>query len=758
MKPIPAWVVTGPLGSGKTTVLARALAGKPPAENWVVLLNEYTDAGIDALTVAAAARGAYDVRLIPGGCLCCTGEADFRRTLRELVESVRPDRILIEPSGIGHPGGVIDELLAHEAAGALVLETVLGLLDPQAVEALAQDRPDEILRAILELADVLVLSKADLAPPAVQQSFARLASASFPIKRWSGPIVGGDLSVVPPSAWQADVPDRRAGRQTADPHAKFRHTSDSPDHAHDEAVSTPVGIGERRDLHRLDYRGAQWRFPRAVTFSESRLLAALARRPVAGDTRLGVPARLKAVLRIDEDAWVLVQIAAGRLEVQPTAWRRDQRIEVQCAPGMPWDCAAWDRLWLQCTTDRDTLARWYSAGVAAVHGSALFVPFLRQTDSGWRFERAEQWAEIRCPDRSAGGRLRVLAIGKAASALALGFVAAVGGEAVDELLVLTKAGHADRSRLDSLGLRRLEVLEGDHPIAGERSASATARVLEWIGLPTSADRFVVLLTGGASALLAAPVPGLTLSDKQARIRTLMQSGASIAELNRERSRLSVVKGGRLAARMAPASITTFALSDVEGDDPRVIGSGPTVGDVPTPGCYAIVGTLDHALAAIAAAARKEGWTVIEGGRVLYGDLEQSVARVARDVRALSAPAVWIAGGEPVVRVTGTGVGGRAQEFALRLAQQIDGREDCSLLVAGTDGTDGPTDAAGGFADGEVMSALRNAGVEPAESLRENDSHHALRAAGALFITGPTGTNVADVVIALVRESSPPPSR
>lgn len=758
MKPIPAWVVTGPLGSGKTTLLARALATKPAAENWAVLLNEYTDAGIDALTVAAAAQGAYDVRLIPGGCLCCTGEADFRRTLRDLVESARVDRILIEPSGIGHPGGIIDELLAHEARGALALETVIGLLDPQAVEALAQDRPDEILRAIVELADVLVLSKADLASPAIRQSFATLAAAAFPAKRWSGSIAEGDFSVIPTSAMQRAGVARRATRDRTDPHAVFRHAADTEGHRHDESISTRIGIGERRDLHRLGYHGAQWRLPRAVAFSESRLLAALACRPIAGDARLGVPARLKAVLRTGEDEWVLLQIVAGRLEMQPTAWRRDQRIEVQCAPGMPWNVEAWDRVWQRCTTDRDTLTRWFSAGVSAVHGAVVFRPFLRCSDAGWRFERGVRRAEIPRPDRAAGGRLRVLAIGKAAPALAEGFVAAVGSAEVDELLVLTKPGHADRSQLDSLGLVRLEVLEGDHPIAGEHSAAATARVLEWIGSPTSADRFVVLLTGGASALLAAPMPGLTLADKQARVRALMHSGASIAEINRERSRLSAVKGGRLAARMAPATVTTLALSDVEGDDPRVIGSGPTVVERPEVERYAIVGTLDDALAAIGAAARAEGWAVIEGGRILYGDLEQWVPRVARELRALSTPAVWIAGGEPAVRVSGTGLGGRAQEFALRLAHELAGRDDCSVLVAGTDGTDGPTDAAGGFADAEARSALRDAGIELTEVLRANDSHRALRAAGAAFVTGPTGTNVADVVIALVRGPTASPSR
>ena len=150
--PIPVWVVTGPLGSGKTTALSQLVAAKPASENWVVLLNEFTDAGIDALTVASAATGPFDVRLVPGGCLCCAGEADFRRNLNELVTITRPNRILVEPSGLGHPAGIIDELLAHQAAGRISLELIIGLMT---AEDLAKVDADEITRAVAEIADVL---------------------------------------------------------------------------------------------------------------------------------------------------------------------------------------------------------------------------------------------------------------------------------------------------------------------------------------------------------------------------------------------------------------------------------------------------------------------------------------------------------------------------------------------------------------------------------------------------------------------------
>ena len=202
--PVPVWVVTGPLGCGKTTILAHLMADKPPDERWVVLLNEFTDAGIDALTVAAAAQGAYDVRLVPGGCLCCAGEADFRRTLQELLapEGDPPARILVEPSGIGHPAGIVEELLAHQAAGRLVLEGVLGLVDAAALPpetpsspTSALDERAELARASADIADVLVLAKADLATPAERAAFERYSASLFPTKRAAGFVDHGRLSL-----------------------------------------------------------------------------------------------------------------------------------------------------------------------------------------------------------------------------------------------------------------------------------------------------------------------------------------------------------------------------------------------------------------------------------------------------------------------------------------------------------------------------------------------------------------------------------
>jgi G3E family GTPase len=365
--PVPVWVVTGPLGCGKTTILAHLMADKPPDERWVVLLNEFTDAGIDALTVASAAQGAYDVRLVPGGCLCCAGEADFRRTLQELLApaGIPPARILVEPSGIGHPAGIVEELLAHEAAGRLVLEGVLGLVDAAALppeapspSPSALDERAELARASAEIADVLALAKADLASPAQHAAFERYAASLFPAKRAVGLVESGRLT--PPLRAALVGEGREAGEagEAGEPAgARVALTSARPQvHAVERTrlpvpvVVTPVGPaglgGERRDAQHLGRQGARWRFPVEVSFSEARVMALLGALP--GDVPgVGRPERVKAVLRVGEDEWVLAQRVGDAVTLAPTAWRRDNRIEVQLLPGEPWDPQAWDALWLR---------------------------------------------------------------------------------------------------------------------------------------------------------------------------------------------------------------------------------------------------------------------------------------------------------------------------------------------------------------------------------------------------------------------------
>jgi G3E family GTPase len=335
VRPIPVWVITGPLGSGKTTLIARWLAEKPADENWVVLLNEYTDAGIDALTVAATARGAYDVRLVPGGCLCCAGEADFRRNLQDLIDHVRPAGILVEPSGIGHPGGIVEELLAHEAAGSLELCGVIGLVDPAHL-----DRSDETSVAVREIADAWVLTKSDLASSAQRDQFRAMAAELFPPKGWVGEVEQG---VLPPEAFTAIVASRAHRERVMKTPKPVAHQ-----HDHERDPSLSEDFGSRREFHHLGRHGARWIFPRSMSFVEVRLLTLLSSDLSLFDPGLVRPERLKAVVRVDEDSWLLLQMVDNRLSMQPTAWRRDNRIEVHLSPGAEWDGEAWDRLWARC--------------------------------------------------------------------------------------------------------------------------------------------------------------------------------------------------------------------------------------------------------------------------------------------------------------------------------------------------------------------------------------------------------------------------
>ncbi len=349
--PIPAWVVSGPLGCGKTTLIARLLATKPPEENWAVLLNEFSEAGIDALTVAAAARGAYDVRMVPGGCICCVGEADFRRNLLELVAArERPARIIVEPSGIGHPAGIVEELLMHQAQGGLRLEAVIGLVDAARVPLLrATDA--EPARATAEIADVLALSKTDLADASCLREFESLAGALYPAKKWFGGIVRGEL---PNAAWDAIRRDRHgiAAEARASQRRPAQHAAARAHPAHEHAAHVEqVGDAERRSIEHLGYAGASWTFPPRVAFSREALSSALHRPRSMLDPALGDFQRLKAVLRVAEDEWVLLQRVGDECSMVSTAWRRDQRIELIVGADQAWDVAAWDDLWRRCRRD-----------------------------------------------------------------------------------------------------------------------------------------------------------------------------------------------------------------------------------------------------------------------------------------------------------------------------------------------------------------------------------------------------------------------
>ncbi len=370
----------------------------------------------------------------------------------------------------------------------------------------------------------------------------------------------------------------------------------------------------------------------------------------------------------------------------------------------------------------------------------------------------------------------LLACGKAACAMA-GAAVEVLGERLTGGAVHTREGHART-------VPRLEVREAGHPLPDARSLACAEQALAIAASLHGDQRLLVLLSGGASAIWCAPAEGLDLDLKRATTDALLRGGASIAEINCVRRRLSRIKGGRLAAAAAGRTVTTLAISDVRGDAPADIGSGPTVADptsrddalavldrpaiapgipaearrcveteaaVPAaagPGHVEIVACLDDALAAAEAAARARGLRArrVPGG--LYGDVREVAARLVAALEAARAAGdtVLLCGGEPTVEVRGPGRGGRCQELAARLALALENTPGWSALCAGTDGADGPTDAAGALVDAGSVARARAAGRDPSADLARSDSHALLAASGDLVRTGPTDTNVTDLVL------------
>ena len=345
----------------------------------------------------------------------------------------------------------------------------------------------------------------------------------------------------------------------------------------------------------------------------------------------------------------------------------------------------------------------------------------------------------------------------------------------------------------------IEWLRGGHPVPDEASVAAGTRALEIAGQLGAADRLIVLLSGGASALLAAPAPGLTLEDKRAVSGALLAAGAEIHALNTVRKHLSRIKGGWLAAA-ARGPTLTLAISDVVGDDLSAIGSGPTVPD--PSGFGDALGVIDRLGGRAAYPAAVVEWLVegsrgrrpetpkpgdprlarstarvigsrrdaLEGGRRAAEALGYRVATIegpivgearlaapafvraaARAARELPRPVCILAGGETTVRVTGHGRGGRNQEFALASAGHLaDLGPSVVLASMGTDGVDGPTDAAGAIVDSSTLTRAKEAGLaEPDRYLADNDSHAYFRALDDLILTGPTDTNVGDIQVVLI---------
>lgn len=382
------------------------------------------------------------------------------------------------------------------------------------------------------------------------------------------------------------------------------------------------------------------------------------------------------------------------------------------------------------------------------------------------------------------GRTLVIGAGKGAAQLAQAFEDAwdAAGNGPIEGLIVTRYGYA-------APCRSLEVLEAAHPVPDAAGAAATERMLALMEGLTEDDLVVALVTGGGSALLAAPPEGLSLEDEQALNAALLASGAPISAMNAIRKQVSGVKGGRLAAAAAPARVVSLIVSDVPGDDPSEVASGPTVPctkgraeamaairahdirlpdrirrflaeapeDAPAPdaACFAcnevhVIASAARSLEAAAALAEARGVPAVILSDAMEGEARE-VARVqaamAREVRRrdrpFKAPVLLLSGGETTVTLRGKGRGGRNSEFLLSLALEIEGCRDILALAADTDGIDGSEDNAGAFADGGTVQAMRAAGVDPAEALSGNDAFTAFDASGDIFAPGPTGTNVND---------------
>ncbi len=417
------------------------------------------------------------------------------------------------------------------------------------------------------------------------------------------------------------------------------------------------------------------------------------------------------------------------------------------------------------TSTRELLESLFRGAVGAAHPSVCLPPNL--------------------PEPPRRGRLVILAAGKAAGSM----TEVAEGHYAAQLPPERLAGLAVTRHGYGRPTRHIPVIEAGHPVPDKSGISATKRALALADAVDGNDLVLVLLSGGASANWIAPAPGLTLEEKQAVTRALLKSGAAIGETNTVRKHLSRIKGGRLAKRAYPAKVVTLAISDVPGDDPAVIGSGPTVPDPTTLGAaraivsryrldlpqtvthalddpanetpklgdkvfagsdYRIVARPADALRAAAERASAAGYEcVLLGGR-LQGEAREVAAehaRLALSLRAEGRRAAILSGGELTVTLRGNGRGGPNQEYALALAIHLDGAAGIAALAADTDGTDGgggrPDDPAGAFVDPTTLERARAAGLDPAAFLADNNSTGFFNGIGDLFGPGPTFTNVTD---------------
>lgn len=391
-------------------------------------------------------------------------------------------------------------------------------------------------------------------------------------------------------------------------------------------------------------------------------------------------------------------------------------------------------------------------------------------------------------------RLLIVGFGKAAPAMASALVESLD-DLVDAGLIVTKYGHA------ALPLpAKIKVFEAGHPVPDNQGLQATGEILRLVRAADARTLIVTLISGGGSALLVAPQEGISLADKQQTTGLLLKAGADIGELNTVRKHLSRIKGGRLAEAAYPAKVVSLILSDVIGDRLDVIASGPTAPDPTTYGdaldvlarCQLseevpppvmallrrgfrgeipetpkagslilggvenlIVGSNRQALAAAARAAQELGFTVSIVADDQVGEAREVGRQLAQQALAAAGvnksppPRCLLVGGETTVTVRGQGKGGRNMELALAFAMAIDGHPGITLLSAGTDGTDGPTDAAGAMVDGTTIARARELGLNPQDYLDDNNSYAFFEKCGGLLVTGATGTNVMDLQILVI---------
>jgi G3E family GTPase len=307
-----AHVITGSFGSGKTTAIRRQMAQKPEDELWVVILNEFTDAGIDALSVAQSARGSYDVRLVAGGCLCCVGELEFGKQLRDILRNFKPARLLIEPSGAGHAADIVDTLAIYESQQALELHSIICLVDPQDAGRILAKRPPSEWSQI-QSADALLLSKPDLAGAAERADFEQIVAEQYPQKPFVGTCPHGEL---PQGAW------RKFDRAP-----RFSLVAAPKDAAAPLSMPFAIGglTGAETHAQALGLWAVQWVLPRELTFARAVLEP---RMNWLLETNPGWLKRMKGVFRTGLGPSWLVQAHARGLAAEDSAYRRDSRIEI----------------------------------------------------------------------------------------------------------------------------------------------------------------------------------------------------------------------------------------------------------------------------------------------------------------------------------------------------------------------------------------------------------------------------------------------